>query len=134
MQFPLVQSPLPAHISPLAHVGQVPPPQSTSVSAPFFTPSRHVGGWQMPVVQTPLVQSAATRHIFRSAHGAQMPPPQSMSVSAPFFMPSEHDEHARLQAEATSETQVVSHEPAPLGSQQVGSWPQTRAAQSLQNG
>jgi hypothetical protein len=30
------------------------PPQSTSVSAPFLTPSEQVGAWQMLPVQTPL--------------------------------------------------------------------------------
>ena len=43
MQLPLVQSLFAWHPCPLAHVGQV-PPQSTSVSLPFWMPSVHVGG------------------------------------------------------------------------------------------
>src|SRR5262245_52682194 len=31
------------------------PPQSRSVSAPFFTPSLQVGAWQRPPMHTPLV-------------------------------------------------------------------------------
>src|SRR5689334_17699859 len=54
------------------------PPQSTSVSLPFLTPS----------VQTPFEQSAPTVQTLLSAHLLQVPPPQSTSVSAPFFMPS----------------------------------------------
>jgi len=46
--------------APLAHVlfapqaAQVPPPQSTSDSAPFFVPSEHVAAWQMLAVQRKL--------------------------------------------------------------------------------
>jgi hypothetical protein len=48
------------HPRPAAHAGHVPPPQSTSVSAPFFTPSVQVGiappslaqGWQGPPQST----------------------------------------------------------------------------------
>ena len=49
MQFELAQSELAMHILPLAQVcsGAQLPPQSTSVSVPFFTMSVHVG-----VVQT----------------------------------------------------------------------------------
>jgi hypothetical protein len=63
------------------------PPQSTSDSVPFFTPSVHVAVWQMFEVHTPLWQSAATAHPFLSAHGEQLPP-QSTSVSVPFWAPS----------------------------------------------
>jgi hypothetical protein len=41
-QLPVVQSAFTTHVSPSAHGGQVGPPQSTSVSAPSFTPSVHV--------------------------------------------------------------------------------------------
>src|ERR1700722_1983742 len=40
---PLVQSPFAAHPLPTAQPEHVPPPQSTSVSLPSFTPSVHVG-------------------------------------------------------------------------------------------
>ena len=48
--------------------GSYAPPQSTSVSLPFFTPSLQVGAWQMPPVHTPLVQSPATAQPLPSAH------------------------------------------------------------------
>jgi hypothetical protein len=38
---------------PFAHAPHVPPPQSTSVSAPFFTPSVQVAAAQLPAVHTP---------------------------------------------------------------------------------
>jgi hypothetical protein len=73
------------------------PPQSTSLSFPFLTPSgglqsgamhRQGGAGQLfPVPQTPLVQSPGTAQFLPSAHflpGAQLPP-QSISVSVPFF-------------------------------------------------
>jgi hypothetical protein len=45
------------HASPAPQRGHVPPPQSPSVSFPFFTRSLHVGAWQTFAMQTPLVQS-----------------------------------------------------------------------------
>ena len=69
-----------------AHLfGQV-PPQSTSVSGPFFTVSVQIGAEHFLVTpsQTPLVQSAVVAQVFPSAHFAQLPP-QSTSVSDPFF-------------------------------------------------
>src|SRR5258705_487550 len=42
-QWPLVQSPLPVQTLPLAHLVVHEPPQSTSVSVPFFTVSLHAG-------------------------------------------------------------------------------------------
>ena len=71
-----------------AHVLPVVPPQSTSVSVPFFTLSVLVGTWQAAPVQTPLLQSSATRHALRSAHGGLPTPPQSTSVSVPSLTPS----------------------------------------------
>jgi hypothetical protein len=49
-QGPRAQSASFPHFSPGAHCGQVPPPQSTSVSAPFLALSEHVGsGVQLAV-------------------------------------------------------------------------------------
>jgi hypothetical protein len=50
-QTPLTQSVAVAHDLPFAHCGQLGPPQSTSVSLPFLTPSVQVGagGWSVPV-------------------------------------------------------------------------------------
>jgi hypothetical protein len=58
----LVQSALPLHVLPLVQVGQVPPPQSISVSVAFFTPSVHVGAAHACALHTPLVQSAPDTH------------------------------------------------------------------------
>jgi hypothetical protein len=76
----------------MAHRPQLPPPQSTSVSAPFLIPSLQVGAGaaQKPAVQTALAtQSPAVAQAFPMAHRPQLPPPQSTSVSAPFLIPSE---------------------------------------------
>jgi hypothetical protein len=36
------------HCSPGWQRGQLPPPQSTSVSDPFWSPSEHVAAWHVP--------------------------------------------------------------------------------------
>jgi hypothetical protein len=43
VQTPLAQSPPTPQVSPVAQPGQMPPPQSRSVSAPFWKPSLQVG-------------------------------------------------------------------------------------------
>src|SRR5262245_58389962 len=50
---PLTQSWLLRHLLPLVQRGQILPPQSTSVSSPFLTPSLQVGGAHCPPEQTP---------------------------------------------------------------------------------
>ena len=61
------------------------PPQSTSVSVPFSSPSVQEGAWQRPPVQTLLVQSLALTHLRPVPHLPQvLLPPQSTSVSPPF--------------------------------------------------
>jgi len=80
----LVQSPGPPQPFPVAHAPQVAPPQSTSVSAPFFTLSVHVGAWHVPPAHDPLAQSVLSVHVAPTAHGEQ-PGPQSTSASLPFF-------------------------------------------------
>jgi hypothetical protein len=82
---PLWQSAATAHVPLVGHFGQVPPPQSTSVSAPFFTLSVQLADWQMLPTQTPLWQSPPTLHVLPAAHFGHEAPPQSMSVSVPFF-------------------------------------------------
>jgi hypothetical protein len=98
------QSPLAEHLPSAAHGVQIPPPQSRSVSFPFFTPSTHVAGWQTvpaslaipppsPIgnaEQTPLAQSAALLQVLPGEHIPHPAPPQSMSVSVPFLSPSAH--------------------------------------------
>jgi hypothetical protein len=68
-----------------AHAGQVGPPQSVSVSLPFFTPSKQLEGWQTEPVQTLLWQSLGSAQVLLSAQAGQVEPPQSVSVSLPFF-------------------------------------------------
>ena len=59
LQMPLVQSEPTMQLEPVAHLGQVPPPQSTSVSRPFLMPSVQVAGWQTAPKQLNEVQSAS---------------------------------------------------------------------------
>jgi len=99
-QTPLEQlAPLVPHIWPTAQVWLVgaatqEPPQSTSLSLPFFSVSLQLAGVQVPFApQMPFTQSAATAHPFPSAHlwfvgEAAHDPPQSGAVSLPFFTPS----------------------------------------------
>src|SRR4051812_34834636 len=90
---------------PLPQPPQVPPPQSTSVSTPFFTVSVHVGLAHLPPLQTPLTQSAPLPQPSPSAHGAHEPP-QSRSVSAPFLILSLHEAfEQRLSAPHSRSTQ-----------------------------
>ena len=69
-------------------VGQVGPPQSTSVSSPFATESLQLGAAHVCAVQTPLVQSGPTAQPIPTSQGEQAGPPQSRLVSEPFFTPS----------------------------------------------
>jgi hypothetical protein len=64
-------------------------PQSTPISAPFFTPSLQLGGAHCPITHEPLAQSWASPQPRPSAQSAHTAPPQSTSLSAPFFSPSE---------------------------------------------
>ena len=63
---------------------QLPPPQSTSVSVPFLTPSMHLGGGHLPL-HIPFSQSDPPAHIWPEVHGTQSGPPQSTSVSRAFL-------------------------------------------------
>ena len=74
--------------TPAAQAGQASPPQSTPVSAPFFTPSLQAGGRHVPLPQTWLEQSEDVLHASPVAQGGQIGPPQSMAVSAPSSAPS----------------------------------------------
>src|SRR5437763_1015701 len=51
VQCPLVQSSATRHALPASHLGQVPPPQSMSVSFPFSIWSMHWPVWQMLLTQ-----------------------------------------------------------------------------------
>jgi hypothetical protein len=65
------------------------PPQSTSLSLPFFTASVHVGAAQRPLTQTPDAQSFPAWQLAPGAHAAHAPP-QSTAVSVPFWTWSPH--------------------------------------------
>ena len=64
---PLVQLP------PVPQAGHTPPPQSTLVSAAFWTPSLHVAE-HTPPTQDPLSQLSAPVHAFPTAHSGQEAP------------------------------------------------------------
>ncbi len=72
------------------------PPQSTSVSPPFFTPSLDVGTTHALAVHASSWQSAFALHAFMSAHFGAVAPPQSTSVSSPSFFPSVGDGSAQV--------------------------------------
>jgi hypothetical protein len=85
-----------AHFLPAPHAVHVPPPQSTSVSAPFWTLSLQPAPWQAPAVQTPLAQSVGKVHAEPVPHFEVHVPPQSMAVSEPFWTPSAQPAAAHL--------------------------------------
>jgi hypothetical protein len=107
---PVAQSLVFAQWPPNAQVGQVPPPQSTSDSEPFFAPSLQLERAQTLAVQTSVVQSVATA---QAAPTAQPPhePPQSTSVSVPFFSPSVHapPPHTCRTHRAVAQSSLVRH-------------------------
>jgi hypothetical protein len=80
----LLQSLAPLHVFPVPHGPHVAPPQSTSVSAPFFILSVHEGAWHVPPPQDSLAQSVPWPHAAPTLHG-EHPGPQSTSASLPFF-------------------------------------------------
>src|SRR6185503_21083953 len=83
-QTELTQSPFVVQTRPALHFGQVDPPQSTSVSLPFMTPSEHDAAVQTLFVHRLLVQSAFALHAWPLGHFGQLPP-QSTADSEPFF-------------------------------------------------
>ena len=85
VQTPFWQSAPAEQLLPAAHRPQVvEPPQSLSVSPPFFALSEQVAAWQMLVVHTALSQSLAPVQAAPLAQGGQAGPPQSTSDS-PWF-------------------------------------------------
>src|SRR5262249_43534641 len=78
--------PPPARVQ--AHLTQLGPPQSMSVSPSFWTPSVQVAAWHTPPVQIVLSQSEPARHDLPAVHAVQVGPPQSTSVSLAFLTPS----------------------------------------------
>jgi len=119
-QKPLTQSVAAAHTLPLSQPGQ-PPPQSTSVSGPFFRRSPQVAAWQTLSRQTGscVGQSSSERH------ATQFPEPsQSLAsgfVASPQAVPlgssakvHPSSSHARLRQSLSLPGQLDgSHGPAP---------------------
>jgi hypothetical protein len=89
-----------------AHTG---PPQSTSLSVPFFVPSPQVAGVHRPREQKPPEQSAPVLHALPSLQAGQLPP-QSLSVSVPFLTASEQVGGAQTRLVHTFEVQSVGTE------------------------
>jgi hypothetical protein len=117
---PLEQSLAPPHALPVAHLAQLVPPQSTSLSPPFLTLSEHVAAWHRPPVQTPLWQSEPPPHALPAAHLLVHEPPQSVSASLPFLTPSLHVaathflvvlEHTRLRQSADTPHTLLTSQP-----------------------
>ncbi len=88
MHTPETQSPAETHAFPFAQGAHDVPPQSVSVSAPFFTPSEQPGAEHSSPAHTADAQSVPVMHESPWLHGGQLPP-QSKSVSSPFLTPSE---------------------------------------------
>jgi hypothetical protein len=96
------------HFAPTAHLAGQLPPQSVSVSVPFFTVSLQVGAWQVQGgdghtlfgPQTPLIQSLPVLQFLPSAQVAPQQPPQLQSVSQASFG------HAGLVTQLATATQT----------------------------
>jgi hypothetical protein len=120
-QLPLEQSASLPQLDPAGHFGHC-PPQSTSLSAWFFTLSMQLGGWHVRMAHTPLTQSAPIMHPPPSAHGAQLPP-QSFPVSVPFWMPSEQLGAAQIR--------LLPHTPLEQSRATRHFWPGAQGAHSV---
>ena len=83
--------------------GSHPPPQSTSVSSLFLTPSSQRASAHSPLVHRRLTQSVATLHAAWAAQGPQAPP-QSTSDSSPFWRPSSQRGAATQRPVSSSQT------------------------------
>ena len=86
----LLQSLLPPQSWPGLQPAQLVPPQSTSVSPPFFVKSLQVGALHVPPEHTRLWQSVGPEHPPPLPHVGHDPPPQSVPVSLPFLIESLH--------------------------------------------
>ena len=84
-QTKVVQSVEAVQVLPEPHAVHTEPPQSVSVSVPFFTESVQLALWQNPPEQTPPTQSPLAAQRLPAPHFGHVAPPQSTSVSAPFF-------------------------------------------------
>jgi hypothetical protein len=127
MQLALAQSAPRTQALPGPHAGQPEPvpPQSTSLSVPFFTVSAQVRATHRVAVQTRLPQSPPILHFLPVPQPAQGPP-QSTSVSALFLTASAHEGVAQTPAVQTPLMQ------SPASTQVFRSWqaPQAGPPQS----
>jgi hypothetical protein len=89
VHFPLLGSTQSALVLHSLFTAQPPqlPPQSTSVSLPFWTPSLQAAAAHFLATHLPLAGSAQSASLAQPLWGGQPPqlPPQSTSVSLPFF-------------------------------------------------
>ena len=90
-----------------ALVGAV-PPQSTSLSVPFWSPSVALGGEHSPAMQLLFSQSVATPQVLPSMHRGATEPPQSTSLSSPSFEPFDAIEGTHAPSMQRAPAQVVS--------------------------
>ena len=92
LQMPDAQSLPILHALPVAHFAGHAPPQSRSVSSPFFTVSRQRLPMHLPVcaLQRPERQSLALPQALPWPQAMGHAPPQSTSTSVPFLRPSRH--------------------------------------------
>ena len=88
MHTSLRQSPAMAQPSVSSHFCGQDPPQSTSVSEPFLTPSPQLGAWHRLPVHTPVTQSLPPAQPSPTSQASGQDPPQSVSVSVPLRTPS----------------------------------------------
>jgi hypothetical protein len=84
-QTKLVQSVEATQVLPEPQAVHTEPPQSVSVSLPFFAKSVQLALWQKPPEQTPPRQSLLAAQCLPAPHFGHTAPPQSTSVSEPFF-------------------------------------------------
>ncbi len=130
------QSSSSSHISPSSQVDPQTPPQSTSVSSWFISPSSQPSpGWQVPAASSQLfeMQSPSPLQVSSVSHVGPHEPPQSTSVSSPPCSPSSHD--GSTQRSATSwqvlETQSPSSsQPSPSSHVAPHTLPQSTSVSS----
>src|SRR5262245_12970538 len=74
-QTPPVQSLAAVHASPVVQSGQLPPPQSTSLSVPLVMPSVQLASWHLPARQMPLAHCTPALHSMHFPFPSQKLPP-----------------------------------------------------------
>jgi hypothetical protein len=98
----LTQSLLTEHVLPVAQGGQLPPPQSTSVSLPSFMPSVHCPTHVCVALQTLLAEQSES-----CKHATQTPPVQTLPPAFEHAEPSEASFVTHWPARHSESTQSV---------------------------